>query len=74
MRFKLYSKEKALELLARHLGMLKDNVDLTSGGEKIMSRSYTLINPEQQKTLEDIGRMADDFDSLAPDLDGEYVF
>lgn len=35
LNIKLWDKQKALEFLGRHLGMLQDKVDLTTDGERI---------------------------------------
>ena len=39
LSIKLHSKTKALELLARHLGLLHDKVDHTTGGKELQSMS-----------------------------------
>jgi phage terminase small subunit len=39
LSIKLHSKTKSLELLARHLGMLHDKVDHTTGGKELQTMS-----------------------------------
>ena len=53
---KLHSKVKALELLARHCGMLKDHVDITSKDKPIQTPgiAITSLSVEQQNVLREL--------------------
>jgi phage terminase small subunit len=44
LSIKLYSKTKSLELLARHLGILHDKVDLTSKGKPLAPPIFQVVD------------------------------
>lgn len=62
---KLHDKTKALELLSRHMGMLNDKLDHTSGGEAIKFIPIaTIIKPIAKP-----GQQTSALDSLTPNSD-----
>lgn len=55
-KIKTYDKVKALDSLARHLGMFTDKIDLTTGGEPL--RGFQYVIPEdnsKSKTTHGLG-------------------
>lgn len=60
---KLHPKTKALELLARHLGMLHDKVDHTTKGKEIhpkIEHVWNVVNPETKAKIEELNTKADE--------------
>jgi phage terminase small subunit len=57
---KLHDKVKALELLARHLGMLNDRMDHSTLGKEITQNIYNIIDEKQKVKIENLHRTADD--------------
>ena len=53
-RVELYDSQKALELLAKHYGLLIDRSDITSGGLPLNESVYDRVMEKVQKRMEDI--------------------
>jgi phage terminase small subunit len=59
LKFKLHDKKGALETLARHLGMLHDNMDHTTKDKEIAQHVYNFIDVKQKEQLESVHYGAD---------------